>query len=64
MLKEAGYKALSDSLLSWKSFELKHSARGAPELALVENAGVHLLASLSHDAGIVVGVVIAQSIKN
>ncbi|ADV24110.1 holo-[acyl-carrier protein] synthase [Cryptococcus gattii E566] len=64
-IKEAAYKSLSPLLPrppSFKTFELVHSSTGQPRLDIITEAKDKyvLLSSLSHDAGVVVGVVIAM----
>ncbi|OWZ63521.1 hypothetical protein AYX15_04553 [Cryptococcus neoformans] len=64
-IKEAAYKSLSPLLPrppSFKTFELAHSSTGQPTLDIISEAKDRyaLLSSLSHDAGVVVGVVIAM----
>lgn len=74
-LKEAAYKAVPPHYLArrltWKSLDLRYPPSGGPILQLSEDmlgkneeasteGGLKFLASLSHDAGIVVGVVVAQ----
>ncbi|TYJ57117.1 hypothetical protein B9479_002218 [Cryptococcus floricola] len=69
-IKEAAYKSLTPLLPrppSWKSFHLAHSPSGQPSLDIVQLPGLgggggerwRLMATLSHDAGVVVGVVVA-----
>ena len=75
VLKEAGYKALaayhSSTKINWKSFDLRYLPSGAPVLYFIQplghlkngvqtDPGVELISSLSGDAGVLVGVVIAQ----
>jgi phosphopantetheinyl transferase (holo-ACP synthase) len=69
-IKEAAYKSLFPNIkTTFKSFDLRRTPSGQPVLHLVHpyipmsglsTTDVHLLASLSHDVGAVVGVVIAQ----
>jgi phosphopantetheinyl transferase (holo-ACP synthase) len=58
-LKEAAYKAVSGmgERPSWKSFDVNY-AGGAPRIEM-DRRGLTLMVSLSHDAGVVVGVCIA-----
>ncbi|WVQ73008.1 hypothetical protein IAR50_002571 [Cryptococcus sp. DSM 104548] len=66
-IKEAAYKSLSPLLPrppSWKSFQLVHSPSGQPSLDIVQEQDQmrerwRLMSTLSHDAGVVVGVVLA-----
>ncbi|TXT07252.1 hypothetical protein VHUM_03422 [Vanrija humicola] len=68
--KEAAYKALPFAV-GWKDVELGYAPSGRPLLALVGGAGVDearsgapraisLLATISHDAGVLVAAVVAQ----
>ncbi|WWD19514.1 holo-[acyl-carrier-protein] synthase [Kwoniella shandongensis] len=66
-LKEASYKSLASHLPghppTWKSLEITHSPSGQPILRPTDRIVAEkysLMGSLSHDAGVVVGVVIAQ----
>ncbi|WVR07793.1 hypothetical protein IAU60_004836 [Kwoniella sp. DSM 27419] len=64
-LKEAAYKALSAHLkdINWSHLDITHSPAGAPILyptQLEHRTKFGLLGSLTHDAGVVVAVVIAQ----
>ncbi|WVQ84905.1 hypothetical protein IAT38_007068 [Cryptococcus sp. DSM 104549] len=65
-IKEAAYKAISPLLSrppSFKTFELSHSPAGQPRLNIVASEAkgrYSLMTTLSHDAGVVVGVVIAM----
>ncbi|WWD03498.1 hypothetical protein V865_001550 [Kwoniella europaea PYCC6329] len=68
-LKEAAYKSLSPHLnpITWKDLQINHSSNGS--LVLYPTQKEHrdkfdLLGSLSHDGGMVVGVVIAQIRNN
>lgn len=74
VLKEAAYKALSAHLpLIWKSLTVDHLPSGQPTItfksddttagrsALMIGMEVDLMCTISHDAGVVVGVVIAQT---
>lgn len=72
VLKEAAYKALPahhlPQRLSWKSLDLRYLLNGAPTLHLVHPdapgvtvvGGVQFMATISGDAGVVVGVVVAS----
>lgn len=78
VLKEAAYKALSARYaVTWKSLEVDHSPSRQPVVRYIRpNAtnstgglgvaintdGIELMCTLSHDAGVVVGVVIAQKV--
>ncbi|WWC64441.1 uncharacterized protein I303_107051 [Kwoniella dejecticola CBS 10117] len=64
-LKEAAYKSLSAHLhgISWKDLHITHTKSGAPVLYPTQKDHrdrFDLIGSLSHDAGMVVGMVIAQ----
>ncbi|WVW86015.1 hypothetical protein I302_108053 [Kwoniella bestiolae CBS 10118] len=64
-LKEAAYKSLSPHLpgITWKDLQITHSPIGSLVLYPTRKEyreRFELLGSLSHDAGMVVGVVIAQ----
>ncbi|WRT70363.1 uncharacterized protein IL334_007361 [Kwoniella shivajii] len=64
-LKEAAYKSLSMQIhpLRWQDLDISHSISGAPILFPTNQSHrvkFTLLGSLSHDADVVVGVVIAQ----
>ncbi|KAK8853100.1 holo-[acyl-carrier-protein] synthase [Kwoniella newhampshirensis] len=65
-LKEASYKSLAShlpTLPTWKSLEVTHLPSGQPILRPTDRTITErysLMGSLSHDAGVVVGVVIAQ----
>jgi len=74
VLKEAAYKALSAHVpLTWKSLEVDNLPSGQPTIryipddttagrsAMMVGMEVDLMCTLSHDAGVVVGVVIAQT---
>ena len=76
MLKEAAYKALSGHIsagLNWKSLHVDNLPSGQPTIryspdetsfgrdASMVGMDVDLMCTLSHDAGVVVGVVIAQT---
>jgi len=74
VLKEAAYKAISAHVpLNWKSLEVDKLPSGQPTIRYGTDdttAGrstsmvgmeVDLMCTLSHDAGVVVGVVIAQT---
>jgi holo-[acyl-carrier protein] synthase len=76
VLKEAAYKALSAHIstgLTWKSLEVDHLPSGQPTIRYspsdttvgrspgLVGMEVDLMCTLSHDAGVVVGVVIAQT---
>ncbi|WWC71880.1 uncharacterized protein I206_105839 [Kwoniella pini CBS 10737] len=64
-LKEASYKSLSNHLLkiNWKDLEINKNKNGSLNLYPIQKDHrdkFNLIASLSHDAGLIVGVVIAQ----
>lgn len=76
VLKEAAYKALSPHIstgLTWKSLDVDHLPSGQPTIryapvdttsgrsATLVGMDIDLMCTLSHDAGVVVGVVIAQT---
>lgn len=76
VLKEAAYKALSAHVpvgLTWKSLHVDHLPSGQPTIrfiaddtttgrsATMQGMEVDLMCTISHDAGVVVGVVIAQT---
>lgn len=64
--KEAAYKAIP-SKVAWKDLDLRYASSGRPILNLnkptphkhLEN--ISLLATISHDAGVIVAAVVAQS---
>ncbi|ORY24963.1 4'-phosphopantetheinyl transferase superfamily [Naematelia encephala] len=73
-LKEAAYKSLPPNLqhgITWSTFNIIHHPTGSPLLAFQDSektehlsprgVGAAFLCSLSHDADVCVGVVIAQS---
>ena len=70
MLKEAAYKALNGAgWPTWKTVLVERQPVGGLAIRLLprispegreERPRIQLLASLSHDAGVIVGVVIAQ----
>ncbi|KAL7421324.1 hypothetical protein Q5752_004209 [Cryptotrichosporon argae] len=63
--KEAAYKALSPLRPLWKSLDLSYLPSGQPKLHLVDaqlgDKPPALLTTISHDGGVVVAVVVAQS---
>jgi phosphopantetheinyl transferase (holo-ACP synthase) len=74
VLKEAAYKAISAHVpLTWKSLEVNNLPSGQPTIRYNTNdtttgrstsmvgMELDLMCTLSHDAGVVVGVVIAQT---
>jgi phosphopantetheinyl transferase (holo-ACP synthase) len=74
VLKEAAYKALSVHVpLTWKALEVDRLPSGQPTIRYspddtttgrstsMVGMEVDLMCTLSHDAGVVVGVVIAQT---
>jgi holo-[acyl-carrier protein] synthase len=74
VLKEAAYKALSAHVpLTWKSLEVDNLPSGQPTIRYspddtttgrstsMVGMELDLMCTLSHDAGVVVGVVIAQT---
>jgi phosphopantetheinyl transferase (holo-ACP synthase) len=76
VLKEAAYKALSAHIpigLNWKSLDVDNLPSGQPTIrylpddtstgrdAPMVGMDVDFMCTLSHDAGVVVGVVIAQT---
>jgi len=74
VLKEAAYKAISAHVpLTWKSLEVDKLPSGQPTIrynpedtttgrsTAMVGMEVDLMCTLSHDAGVVVGVVIAQT---
>jgi len=74
VLKEAAYKAISAHVhLTWKSLEVDKLPSGQPTMRYsaddtttgrstsMVGTEVDLMCTLSHDAGVVVGVVIAQT---
>lgn len=74
VLKEAAYKAISAHVpLTWKSLEVDNLPSGRPIIQYnpddtttgrstsLVGMEVDLMCTLSHDAGMVVGVVIAQT---
>lgn len=67
--KEAAYKALPFSGVTWKTLDLHHTAKGQPVLRHTSHASdtcdaVRLMLSISHDADVVVGVVVALSAES